>query len=91
MGLLDMQQQQPMQQGMQGGLLGGGMSGMPTQGQGGAMPMPPEMMQVVQQIKMMQPDQKNQAIQQMAEHIQKMPKSDQEKQQAIQQFMTAVQ
>lgn len=83
-GLLDMQgAQAPMQQPMQGGLLGAAPQG--------GMRMPPEMMKVVEQIKSLPPDQKNMAAQNIIEKIQQMPKSPQEKQQAIQQFMAAVQ
>jgi hypothetical protein len=86
MGLLDMNQQGMPQGQMQGGLLGGGTQ----QPQGNIIQMPPEMIKIVDQIKIMPQDQKMQAIQQMAEHIQNMSKSDQEKQSAIQQFMSAV-
>jgi hypothetical protein len=83
-GLLDMQgAQAPMQQPMQGGLLGAAPQG--------GMQMPPEMMKVVEQIKSLPPDQKNMAAQNIIEKIQQMPKTPQEKQQAIQQFMAAVQ
>jgi hypothetical protein len=84
-GLLDMQgAQAPMQQPMQGGLLG-------SMQQPSSAQMPPEMMKVVEQIKSLPPDQKNMAAQNIIEKIQQMPKSPQEKQQAIQQFMAAVQ
>jgi len=89
MGLLDTQQAP------QGGLMGGGMPQQQAQGLGMPPPsggaMPPEMQNIISQIKTLPPDQKNQAIQKMIENIQQMPKSEQEKQQAIQQFTAAVQ
>lgn len=73
-----MQPQQP----QMGGLLGG-----QPQSSG----MPPEMVKVVQSIKMLPPDQKEQATMQIVQRINSSPKPDNEKQQAIQQFIDAVQ
>lgn len=80
-------------QGMQpqmGGLLGGSLQGGMQQPQqdGG---MPPEMMKIVDQIKMLPPDQKEQASMQIVQRINSSPKPENEKQQAIQQFIAAVQ
>lgn len=85
MGLLDMNAQ-PQQQ-MMGGLLGGGMAQGGMQGGG----MPPEMMKIVQQIKSAPPEDKEQMVQMIVESIQGQNKPEQEKMQAINQLMTAIQ
>lgn len=95
MGLLDgsMQQQQPQQQ--MGGLLGG----MPMGGQGaapGGAPqaggvLPPEMMQMIQQVKSADPQKQQQFIQHVVQQIQTSGKAPEMVQQAIQEFMGAMQ
>ena len=90
MGLLDsampqQQMQPPMQQAPQGGLLGA-----PSQGAQSMPPMPPEMLQVVAQLKQMEPQARQGAMQQIIQKIQSSGKSQGEVQQAVQQLMAAV-
>ena len=84
MGLLDMQQPQQAQQPQQpqGGLL----AGAPGQAN-----LPPEMIRVIEQIKQAPPEQQRAMVEQIIEKIKAMPKSPQEIEQAIQQFIQAVQ
>lgn len=80
MGLLDMNQQ-----GMsQSGLLGAA----PQQG---VMPMPPEMAQAIQKMKMASPEEKNQFMQQVIQSIAQSAKPEDQKIQVIAEFTKAMQ
>ncbi len=52
--------------------------------------MPPEMLQVIEQIKAAPPDQQQGMVQQIVQKMQSMPKPPAEIQQAIQQLMQAL-
>lgn len=86
MGLLDMNAQ-PQRQ-MMGGLLGGGMA---QGGQGIGQSMPQEMMRVVEMIKQAPEEDKQKMAEMIVQSIQGQNKTDQEKQQAVTQFLSALQ
>lgn len=85
MGLLDAMQPQAQQP--QGGLLSG-MEQAPAQG--GLPPMPPELVQAIQQMKGASPEEREAFIREIVGKIQGMPKPPEQVEQAIQQFMQAM-
>lgn len=58
---------------------------------GGLPPMPPELVQAIQQVKQAPPEQQQAFMQQIMEKIQAMPKPPEQIAQAIQQFTQAMQ